>query len=229
MIPAQPDPRVLIASDNRELNAALQRLLCEHRPQISVGTSAAVLAAVQAQPSLQLVIVGDVQPNAAALDLLEAIRQRRSEVGVLIVSSHPTIEHATESIRRGAEDFVPIPYSEDLLKKEVERVLEAADLRDRVDRLDRLVATRYGFERVISRSTRMRPVFDRALAAARSDTPVLIIGETGTGKELIARAVHANSPRAKGAFVPINCAALPRELVESEPVSYTHLTLPTKA
>jgi DNA-binding NtrC family response regulator len=216
MIPAQPDPRVLIASDNRELNAALQRLLCEHRPQICVGTSAAVLAAVQAQPSLQLVIVGDVQPNAAALDLLEAIRQRRSEVGVLIVSSHPTIEHATESIRRGAEDFVPIPYSEDLLKKEVERVLEAADLRDRVDRLDRLVATQYGFERVISRSTRMRPVFDRALAAARSDTPVLIIGETGTGKELIARAVHANSPRAKGAFVPINCAALPRELVESE-------------
>jgi DNA-binding NtrC family response regulator len=217
MIPAQPDPRVLIASDDRELNLALQRLLCEHRPQIGVGGDpAAVLAAVQAQPSLQLVIVGDVQPNAAALDLLEAIRQRRSEVGVLIVSSHPTIEHATESIRRGAEDFVPIPYSEDLLKKEVARVLEAADLRDRVDRLDRLVATRYGFERVISRSARMRPVFDRALAAARSDTPVLIIGETGTGKELIARAVHANSPRAKGAFVPINCAALPRELVESE-------------
>src|SRR6516225_3058419 len=217
MIPAQPDPRVLIASDDRELSAALQRLLCEHRPQISVGGNvAAVLAAVQAQPSLQLVIVGDVQPNAAALDLLEAIRQRRSEVGVLIVSSHPTIEHATESIRRGAEDFVPIPYSEDLLKKEVERVLEAADLRDRVDRLDRLVATQYGFERVISRSTRMRPVFERALAAARSDTPVLIIGETGTGKELIARAIHANGPRAKGAFVPINCAALPRELVESE-------------
>jgi two-component system nitrogen regulation response regulator NtrX len=165
MIPAQSSPRVLIASDDRELNTALDRLLSEHRPQVSGGGTESVLAAIEAEPSLQLVIIGDVRKNSPALDLLEAVRQRRSEVAVLIVSSHPTIEQATESIRRGAEDFVPIPYSEDLLKKEVARVLEAADLRDRVDRLDRLVATRYGFERVISRSTRMRPVFERALAA----------------------------------------------------------------
>jgi two-component system, NtrC family, response regulator HydG len=73
-----------------------------------------------------------------------------------------------------------------------------------------------GFEQVISRSARMRPVFERALAASRSQTPVLITGETGTGKELIARAIHANSRRAARAFVPLNCAALPAELVESE-------------
>jgi transcriptional regulator with PAS, ATPase and Fis domain len=132
------------------------------------------------------------------------------------VSSHPSIEHATESIRRGAEDFVPIPYSADLLRKEVQRIIEAAELRDRVETLDRLVTHQYGFDRVISHSASMRPVFERATAAARNDTPVLITGETGTGKELIARAIHANSRRSKRAFVPINCAALPRELVESE-------------
>jgi transcriptional regulator with PAS, ATPase and Fis domain len=109
-----------------------------------------------------------------------------------------------------------VPFSEQVLLKEVARVLEAAELRERVDNLDRLVATRYGFERIISRSMRMHAVMDRAQAAARSDTPVLILGETGTGKELIARAVHANSRRARRPFVPINCAALPRELVESE-------------
>ena len=111
---------------------------------------------------------------------------------------------------------MPVPYSEEVVRKEVARILEAAELRDRVHHLDRLVATRYGFERVISRSARMQVVFDRGTAAARSDTPVLIVGETGTGKELIARAIHANGRRARRPFVPINCAALPRDLVESE-------------
>jgi DNA-binding NtrC family response regulator len=216
MTTSQADPHVLIASGDADLNAALARLLAAHAPQVSMNGTGSVLAAVQQQPSLRVVLIGDLAPESGALELLDAIRQRRSEIAVLILSSHPTIEHATESIRRGAEDFVPIPYSEDLLRKEVARVLEAAELRDRVETLDRMVATQYGFERVISRSPRMRPVFERALAASRSETPVLITGETGTGKELIARAVHANSARAKRAFVPINCAALPRDLVESE-------------
>jgi transcriptional regulator with PAS, ATPase and Fis domain len=100
--------------------------------------------------------------------------------------------------------------------KEVARALEAAELRERVDVLDRLVSMRYGFERVVSQSARMHAVIDRAQAAARSETPVLILGETGTGKELIARAIHANSRRAQRPFVPVNCAALPKDLVESE-------------
>jgi transcriptional regulator with PAS, ATPase and Fis domain len=85
-----------------------------------------------------------------------------------------------------------------------------------VESLDRLVVTRYGFGRIVSRSARMNAVLDRATAASRSDTPVLIVGETGTGKELIARAIHANSRRGRCHFVPINCAALPRDLIESE-------------
>ena len=97
---------------------------------------------------------------------------------------------------------MPVPYSEELLLKEVERILEAAELRDRVESLHRLVADAYGFERIISRSSRMRPVFERARAAARSDTPVLILGETGTGKELIARAIHANSRAGAAAVRP---------------------------
>jgi DNA-binding NtrC family response regulator len=160
-------------------------------------------------------LVADSQA-ATALDVLQLIKRYRPDLAVLVLSRHPTIEAATESIRRGAEDFVPLPYSEEVVQKEVARILEAAELRDRVQDLDRLVAARYGFESVISRSPRMLPVFDRGNAAARSDTPVLILGETGTGKELIARAIHANSRRARRAFVPINCAALPHDLMESE-------------
>jgi DNA-binding NtrC family response regulator len=144
------------------------------------------------------------------------VKQIRADVAVLLVSAHPTVEHAAEAIRRGAEDFVPIPYSKEIVLKEVARVLEAAELRDRVDSLHRLVSMRYGFERVVSQSPSMHAVVDRAQAASRSDTPVLVLGETGTGKELIARAIHANSRRAQRPFVPVNCAALPKDLVESE-------------
>ena len=135
---------------------------------------------------------------------------------MLVLSSQPTIRLATEVIRSGAEDFVPIPYSEELLSKEVRRILEAAELRERVENLHRLVADAYGIDRIVSRSNRMRPVLERVRAAARSDTPVLVIGETGTGKELVARAIHAGGRRAQLPLVPLNCAALPRDLVESE-------------
>jgi two-component system, NtrC family, response regulator AtoC len=90
------------------------------------------------------------------------------------------------------------------------------EMRDSLEALHHLVADTFGFDQILSRSACMRPVLERALAASRNDTPVLIVGETGTGKELVARAIHANSRRASRPFVPVNCAALPRDLFESE-------------
>lgn len=212
----RPDSRILIAGRDRELNDALMRLLAQYRPALNGDDEASILSALRGGQAFCLVILDDSQPDRRALDVLQRIKENRPDVAVLVMSAHPTVEHATESIRRGAEDFIPVPYAEEVVLKEVARILEAAELRTRVESLDRLVAARYGFERVISRSPHMRPVMDRALAAARSETPVLILGETGTGKELIARAIHTNSRRIKRPFVPINCAALPRDLVESE-------------
>jgi DNA-binding NtrC family response regulator len=211
-----PDPRVLIAGNHGGLEAAVRALLAVYDPVVETGSDSALLASVRDRSSLQLVVLCDPGVDSGGLDRLQQIKQLRPDVAVLFMCARPSIEHATKAIRQGAEDFVPIPYSDDLVLKEVARVLEAAELRERIDSLDRLVAMRYGFERVISQSPRMHAVMDRAQAAARSDTPVLILGETGTGKELIARAIHANSPRAQRPFVPVNCAALPKDLVESE-------------
>jgi len=210
------DARVLIAGRDPELTDALRNLLATYRPILHDRDDNAALAEIRNRTSLRLILLCDAGEDFKALDLLQNIKAIRPDLAVLLVGAHPTVAHATESIRRGAEDFVPVPYSEEVVLKEVARVLEAAELRDNVDTLGRMIATRYGFERVISRSPHMRAVMDRAQAAARSDTPVLVLGETGTGKELIARAIHANSRRAKRAFVPINCAALPHDLVESE-------------
>jgi len=214
--PFRPDSRVLIASEDSTLRFALSELLAEHAPGVVDAGAASVLADLDGRPKLRLLVLVDSGVDSTALDRLQPIKQRYRNLAILLVSAHPTIEHATESIRRGAEDYVPVPYVEEVVRKEVARILEAAELRDRVTILDRLVAGRFGFEGIVSLSASMRPVFDRATASARSDTPVLLIGETGTGKELVAHAIHASSRRANRPFVPINCAALPHDLVESE-------------
>jgi len=213
---SRDEPKILILSVERGLRDSLASLLASCGPVVCASGSVDALARLDQCRTLRLLVLSEISDDFTTLDLLEEARRRRADVPVLVLSGAPTIQHATEAIRRGAEDFVPVPYSEEVLCKEVIRILEAAELRDRVDHLRQLVAQTYGFDRIVSESSRMRPIFDRALAASRSDTPVLIFGETGTGKELIARAIHANGQRGKRAFVPVNCAALPRDLVESE-------------
>jgi DNA-binding NtrC family response regulator len=212
----ESEARVLIAVDKLGVHEALASLLTPYLPHLTTASGRALVDEVERRRSLRLLLVGDVDSDSSGLDLVQAVKQRRPEVAVLLFSPRPSVEHATEAIRRGAEDFVPVPYSEDVVVKEVARILEAAELRDRVDHLNQIVSERYGFDRIISASKKMRPVLELARAAARSDTPVLIVGETGTGKELVARALHANSGRAQQSFIALNCAALPRELVESE-------------
>src|SRR5512140_154914 len=210
------DPRILILSEEGELCRDLVSLLADPSVEVCAEGPAGVLDVLDRRRSLQLLLLAEPNDHVATLGLIEETRRRRPDVAVLVLSRAPTIQHATDVIRHGAEDFVPVPYSREVLVKEVARILEAADLRARVEHLRRLVAQSYGFDRIVSESPRMRPVFDRALAASRSETPVLIVGETGTGKELIARAIHANGERGRRAFVPVNCAALPRDLLESE-------------
>jgi DNA-binding NtrC family response regulator len=205
----------MLAVADGALRARLAALLADHRAE-AAEPGPAVLDLLDRHPSLRLLILFEAAPDDGALDLLQAARQHRGDLAVIVLSAHPTIEHATEAIRRGAEDFVAVPFAEELLRKEVERSLEAAELRDRVEHLRHQVFDCCGLERIVSRSPRMRPVFERARAAALSGTPVLLTGETGTGKELVARAIHSGGRRASKAFVAVNCAALPRELVESE-------------
>jgi DNA-binding NtrC family response regulator len=205
-----------VATEDGELSSRLSDLLRGHAVEACPTGVAGLAERMDRWPALRLLILGGVDSREGILELLTAVKGRRPALPVLVLSSHPTIRLATDVIRGGAEDFVPIPYSEELLLKEVERILEAAELRERVDSLHRLMTDTCGLDRIVSQSSRMRPVLDRAQAASRSETPVLIVGETGTGKELVARAIHAGSRRAQRPLVPLNCAALPRDLVESE-------------
>jgi len=210
------EPKILILSMDSGLRDSLATLLAGCGPVSCAAGSMQALEELELCRTVRLLVLFEVSDDFTTLDLLEEARRRRPDVAVLVLSRAPTVQHATEAIRRGAEDFVSVPYSEEVLSKEVVRILEAAELRDHVDHLRQLVSQNLGFDSIVSDSPRMRPVLDRALAASRSDTPVLIFGETGTGKELFARAIHANGSRSKRAFVAINCAALPADLIESE-------------
>jgi len=210
------EPQVIVATEDDELAARLSELLGEHAIAVTAAPVNALPELLERHPLLALLIIGDADSPGGVLELLSVAKGNRPDLPVLVLSKKVTIQLATEAIRRGAEDFVPVPFSEDLLVKEVHRILDAGELRERVESLHRMVADAYGFDRIVTHSSRMRPVFERARAASRSDTPTLIVGETGTGKELIARAIHANGRRAQRPFVPLNCAALPRDLVESE-------------
>ena len=209
-------PSILIAAAEAERRRELADSLLPWSSLETPAVRAILLDHINRYPSIRLLVIVENKADNEALDLLGQIKACKEQLAVLIMSTDPTIEHATEAIRRGAEDFISIPFSVELLNKEVARVLEAVELRDDIHEMRRQLSAAYGFEKIISNSPRMNSVFQRALSASRSDTPVLITGETGTGKELLARAIHANSRRHKRPFVTVNCAALPHELIESE-------------
>ena len=133
-----------------------------------------------------------------------------------MLTAFGTVETAVEAMRAGAYDYLTKPVNVPELRIVVERALEHLRLRAEVWRLRRTLDTKYGFESILGRSKRLLSVLDMAARAAQSATTVLIRGETGTGKELLARAIHFNSPRKQRPFYTINCGAIPKELLESE-------------
>jgi two-component system NtrC family response regulator len=132
------------------------------------------------------------------------------------MTGYGTIETAVEAIKRGAEDYLTKPFDQQAVRKKVTRLMEVHELRERVAQLEASLEHYPSFETFVSVSPAIQRVLERARLAAATDAPVLLLGETGTGKEMLARAIHAASPRARRPFVPVNCGALPRDLVESE-------------
>ena len=152
----------------------------------------------------------------SGLDLLNKIRTEYPEISVVIITAYGTIETAVAAIKAGAYDYITKPVHPDELRALVNRVIERHRLIDEVRLLRSTLDEKYGFEHIVGRIGALLEVLDAASRVAHTDATVLILGETGTGKELIARAIHLNSLRRDRPFVIINCGAIPAELLESE-------------
>jgi len=150
------------------------------------------------------------------LDLLREIKKRRRSVGVVLMTGYGTIKSAVEAMKVGASDYLTKPFEMEALLAVVRRLARLRKLEGEVERLRTELKDRYRFGNIVGRGAGMREVFELTRAAAESDAPVLIEGESGTGKELVARAIHYEGLRSAGPFVPVNCGALPTELIESE-------------
>lgn len=208
--------RILVVDDDDSLRRVTQVQLEQSGYQVSTASDGnEALTFLQKIPQ-DLVITDLKMPGLSGMDLLEKIRTEYPEIIVIMVTAFGTVETAVEAMKLGAYDYITKPVNLDELKLVISRALAHQRLLEEVRNLRASLDVKYGFENIIGRSDALLYVLDMAARAAHSDSTVLIRGETGTGKELVARAIHFNSPRKHKPFVTINCGAIPRELLESE-------------
>jgi two-component system NtrC family response regulator len=208
--------RILVVDDDDNLRWVLQTQL--EQMGYSVATAAdgaSALETIDKEPPA-LVLTDWKMPGMSGMELLEQIRRDNPEIPVLIMTAFGTIQSAVQAMRSGAYDYLTKPIDYDELGISVGRVLEHFRLVQEVQALRASLDRKYGFENIIGHSEALLSVLETAARAAQSNSTILIHAETGTGKELLARAIHFNSRRRDKPFVTINCGAIPRELLESE-------------
>jgi two-component system response regulator AtoC len=208
---------VLVVDDDARVASALKEFLSHEGYRVEVALSAAEALAIQsANPSISLALIDLIMPVTDGLTLTDELRRRDPNLSVVIMTGYGTIESAVDAIKRGAEDYVTKPFDYEAVRKKVARLMEVVELREHVAQLEKNLERHACFENIVSLSPGMERVLERARLAAATDASVLVLGETGTGKEMLMRAMHAASPRAGMPFVTLNSGALPRELVEGD-------------
>jgi two-component system, NtrC family, response regulator HydG len=209
--------RILIVEDEAQMCELLMSFFSEKGYRVdTIQNGEGALGRLEEQ-DYALVITDIKLPGMSGLELLARIRVDWPEVAVIIMTAFSSISSAVEAMKLGAEDYIGKPFQLDELAITVEKALERLSLRREVKELRAEVRERYNFSNIVGRSKPMQQLFEVIKRiAARRDASALIIGSTGTGKELVARAIHYNSDRRDAPFMPINCSAIPETLLESE-------------
>jgi two-component system NtrC family response regulator len=208
--------RVLLADDDESLRRVQQYQLT--KAGFAVTTCADGDSALEEfRENLHDLVVTDIRmPGLDGLELLARLRAISPETPVIVITGHGTVETAVQAMKQGAFDFLTKPFPTDTLQLTLERALKMAQLQRENKELRRAVERTFAFENLVGSSASMRRLYDLLELTAPTTSTVLISGETGTGKELVARAIHYNSPRREGPFITVNCGALPESLVETE-------------
>ena len=208
--------KIMVVDDDAWLRDTLTQFLSRLDYRV-VTAQGGVEALARIDEELPDLVLSDISmPDMDGLALLAEVKSRYPETVVVMMTAFISIETAIEAVRRGAEDYLSKPLQLSDLQVRLERALEWGRMRSQLTRLETQVRKRYRFDQIIGRSPSMKRVFEIIKRVAPTTTTVLISGRTGTGKELVAQAIHFNSPRSARPFVDINCGALPEQLVESE-------------
>lgn len=223
-------PTILIVDDEPDMLQLLKRSLePDLRCKVRTADSGESALHLLANTTFDLVLADIKMPGMDGLALLEVIRRNHPGLTVVMMTAYGHIDMAVEAIRAGAYDFITKPFEHDTLVLRLEKALERNRLIQENQRLQSQCGEGFSFQRMIGKSPAMQRVYETIQMVAKTDLTVLITGESGTGKDLTARAVHALSPRHKGPFVAVNCPTVPENILESELFGYkkgafTHAT-----
>ena len=207
---------VLVVDDEKHILTVLHEALTHFGYRVTCAASGAeALAAIRSE--LFAAAITDIRmPDMSGLDLLRELKRQDESIEVVVMTGYPTITSAVEALKEGAYDYLSKPLIIDELRHLMQRVMERRFLRGEVHSLRTRLGEELTLNELIGASPAMARVKDIIGKVAITDSPVLIEGESGTGKELVAAAIHRLSGRAKGPFIPVNCSAIPPDLLESE-------------
>ena len=210
--------RILVVEDEEKLRRVIELQLATSG--FDVDKAAAAEEGLKLVDRADLVLTDLRLPNMDGLQLLGLIRRQNAHVPVVLMTAYGSIETAVEAMKAGATDFLLKPFSLDHLMQVVGKALEMRALRDENRKLKEELGRRYEYDNIIGRSPAMQEIFATIERVAPTRATVLLAGESGVGKDLIARAIHFHSPRRDRPLVKINCSAIPENLMESELFGY---------
>jgi DNA-binding NtrC family response regulator len=208
--------RILLVDDEPDMLENCSRILSRQGHTCVTAANGREALAILERERPDLLVTDLKMPEMDGMALLRHAHELDPALPVIMLTGFATIESAVAAVKEGAFDYLPKNFSVDQLRVAVERALRHRGLQVENRNLRQQLQKTFGLENIVGRSPVMTQVFELVKKAARSEANILVLGESGTGKELIARAIHANSPRAGQPFVPVDCASLPEQLLESE-------------
>lgn len=207
---------ILVVDDDMDMRELVHDMLKDRGHRVTTAGGGQEALKLLGEEDYAVVLTDLRMKGMQGLELLTEIRRTNPDIGVILMTAFGSVDTAVEAMKHGASDYLTKPVKKDELIRVVERVIRETSLRREVSRLRREVHKEYSFHQILGKSKAIQAVFDLIRRVADSPTNVLISGESGTGKELVAKAIHYNSDRKDAPFVPVNCAAIPEPLLESE-------------
>jgi DNA-binding NtrC family response regulator len=207
--------RILVIDDEPDIRESLEALLSSENYRVELAFNATEGLKKLETSTYDLVLVDLMMPDKSGMEVLEEIRLRDRETPLFMITAYGSIEVAVEALKRGANDYFAKPWDNEKLLIEIERMISKHRLERENTELKRALKQRYSFPNIVGKSERMMKILDLVAQVAASRATILITGETGTGKELIANAIHAHSARSEHPFVPVHSGSVPPDLLES--------------
>lgn len=210
-------PKIIVVDDEQTLRSALFRIFTRRNYQvITTGNIREAESVITSNSELELAIVDVKLPDGDGIELLSTLKQKYNNIPIIVLTGFASIDVAVKATRMGAFHFMTKPFNIEELVSIVDKALSHKKLVYENSELKSRLQNRYQFDNIIGKSLPIQNVLSMIEKVADTDSTILVTGESGTGKELIAKAIHYNSSRHDKAFIPINCGAIPSELLESE-------------